>query len=135
MEANEVSLMLDIVENLAWQARKLRSEKQQWKHLQPQLEPIIQRLQELESELSEDQKHRLWLARLCVELVPRHEDLHRKNIIARGCEYKGVYTPTKRDRETHCWSCKRIIEGRDHLVCRRCQGVVCTCGNCICTMA
>ncbi len=135
MELNEVSPTLEIIESLAWRARQLRSENQPWKHLQASLEPIMRRLQEFEAELSAEQIHRLWLARLCLELVPRHEHLHRDNIIARGWKYQGVYSPTKKDRNTHCWSCKRKIEGRDHLVCIRCQGVVCVCGNCVCTMS
>ena len=48
---------------------------------------------------------------------------------------KKFYERLKRDanyRVTHCWRCGKHISERTNRICPECQGIICSCGTCLC---
>ncbi len=136
MSSRSLSDLISELESTGWKATRLRSngedfslEKQRVLELVCELEL---RFEQEPASRTRELEHEIWLARSCAELVPRHEAMHRQLMEDCGQEYLGVYDQTKRNRNTHCWNCKRKIIGTDFLVCKSCNGVICdACGNCL----
>lgn len=58
---------------------------------------------------------------------------HRLRIHRMGKQYTGIRTSTRRvPRETHCWSCKRVLTSQGYPECIECGWILCECGACNC---
>lgn len=61
------------------------------------------------------------------------ESKHKAFIERLGLQYPGVqYSASDHHRITHCYSCKKHLDNKFDIECRKCGWIICFCGACGC---
>ncbi len=68
------------------------------------------------------------------ERIKETEQLHKKLLNSLGIKYLGISYPhsKKKERATHCDSCKKELNNIIDIECNACGWIICNCGACGC---
>ena len=68
------------------------------------------------------------------ERIKETERRHKKLLHSLGIKYLGISYPhtTKKERATHCYSCKKELNNIIDIECNVCGWIICNCGACGC---